>query len=100
MDDIIEFIVEVVLDILFEGSMELSVNKKMPKWLRRLALLVLLIVFGGIIGIFLYISYEALQEGDTVASMVGLIVAIGLGICFIWGFISKYREINQKNKKE
>ena len=96
MDDIVEFIVELVLDIFVEVGM----SKKMPKWLRIIVLLILLIVFGGTIGIFLYISYEALQAGDRIASLVAFMIAIALGIFFVWGFWSKYREINKKNKKE
>lgn len=96
MDDIIEFIVELVLDIFVEVGM----NQKMPKWLRIVVLLILLLVFGGMIGTFLYISYEALQKGDRIASLVAFIIAIALGIFLVWGFWSKYREINQKNKKK
>ncbi len=99
MDDIIEFLVELVLDILFEGGMELSADKKLPKWVRIVAGIVLLIVFSGIVGIFLYIAYEALQEGDTVASVVSFCIAVGLVIFFVWGFISKYHEVNKNKKK-
>ena len=100
MDDMIEFFVELFLDIVLEGSMELGADKKMPKWLRIVAFMVLLIVFGGIVGLFLYIAYEALQEGDTVASIVGFCIAIGVVTFFVWGFVAKYREVNKRNKKQ
>uniref|UniRef100_UPI004056008F hypothetical protein n=1 Tax=Agathobacter sp. TaxID=2021311 RepID=UPI004056008F len=98
MDDIIAFFVELVLDILLESSMEAGKNKKLPKWVRVLALLVLLTVSGGMVGIFLYIAYEALQEGDMAAGAVSCIIAMGLAVFLIWGFVSKYREARKKRE--
>ena len=99
MDDIIEFIVEVVLDIVFEGSMEIFSNKKMPKWLRIFVFLLLSVLFFGIVGIFLYIAYEASQEGDMIAALVAFVLAIAVGTFFIAGFIRKYRNRNKRNEK-
>lgn len=100
MDDIIEFIVEVIFDILLEGSMEFFSDRKMPKWLRIVVLFVLLVVFCGIVGIFLYIAYEASQENDMVAAGVSFAIAIAVAVFFVVGFICKYRERNKRKKDE
>ena len=37
MGNIMEFFIELILDIFFEESMELATNGKLPKWIRIIA---------------------------------------------------------------
>ena len=76
----------------------LATNGKLPKWIRIIAGIILFLVFIGIVGLFLYLAYESLQEGELGASILCFILAIICAIFFSWGFIRKYREKSKKNK--
>ena len=95
MGDIMGFFIELILDIFFEGSMELATNGKLPKWIRIIAGIILLLVFIGIVGLFLYLAYESLQEGQVGASILCFILAIICVIFFSWGFMRKYHKKNK-----
>ena len=43
-----DFIIELLLELIFEGGMELSTNKKIPNWLRYPLIVIILLVGVGI----------------------------------------------------
>lgn len=49
-----EFIIEAILDIILEGSIEASKNKKIPKPIRCSLLLIIVIFFLVVIGLLFY----------------------------------------------
>lgn len=94
MDDVLEFLFELVL----EGSMELSTNRKVPKPFRILALLVLLVVYGGLIAIVAAIMLECRQEQNMAAFWT--VAVIGIGIVVLIGYVAwkKYKEIRKRKE--
>lgn len=79
MDDIIEILIELVL----EGSHELLKSKKVPKWIRY------------IIGlIFISIPIGAIVFGVMLLkkSVLGGIIIIGVGVFLLIGIIIKIRK--------
>lgn len=90
-----EFIIELVFDLLLEGSIEVSSNKKISKWIRYpiLALLILfftVVIFGMIILGFVLLSKSLL--GGILIMIIGLVLLI---MC-IYKFRKKYLEIIDK----
>lgn len=75
MDDIIEFILELIL----EGTIEISSNKKVPKWIRypliALTLLFFAIVTFGLIIIGIFMSKENIYIGIFFI-IIGLILLV------------------------
>ena len=90
-----DFIIELVFDLLLEGSMEISSNKKISKWIRYpiLALLILFfatVIFGVIVVGILIIPKSIL--GGIFMIVIGLIMLV----MSILKFRKKYLEIPNK----
>lgn len=89
-----EFVLELLFDIIVEGSFELGSEKKVPMPIRIIALLVLWTVFFGMGGVFIYEAYEAYIIHDNAYILllaVGLFMIIG-GIFIAYKMFKKKRE--------
>ena len=83
-----DFIIELLVELILEGSFELSQTKKTPNWLRiPLIILILLILVGSIALIFLT-AILSIKE-YTLLSIILFIV----GIVFTTVSIYKFRHI-------
>ena len=91
-----EFLLELLFDIVVEGSIELGSEKKVPMPIRILALLVIWTIFFGMGGLLIYGGYEAIIENDTVAS-VALFFAVG-SFLIIGGIYIAYKMFRKKKE--
>lgn len=87
-----ELILEFVFELIFEGTIDLSVNKKVPWPLRMLACLILLVVYGGLLSLLGYVGVSLMQEGNAVGGVIFIIVDVFLAVMCVWGVARKYRE--------
>lgn len=93
-----EFIIELILELLFEGGKEICTNKKISKWIRYpisfiMISFFLIVIFGIIVlGIFL-------MKDTVFGGLVFLVIGIIMLIAFIYKFRKVYRE-NYKNNIE
>ncbi len=89
-----DLLIEICLELLFEGTVELSGNKKVPKWIRYpLLVLVLLFVSAVIIGIMVLGVFIA-----TTDLLIGLGI-IAIGLVFLGGLIYKIMKVHKEMKK-
>ena len=95
MDDIIEFLVELILEIVFEGGEVVAKNKKTSKWIRYP---LIFIFFSVIIVFFAFIT--ALGISILFENVLGGIVILGLDLLFAGLFINHARKIYKEAKKE
>ena len=87
-----EFIIELLFEIIIEGSLELGTHHKVPMPLRILALLLFLSIYGLLIGGIIMIGYSSARDGDKgVAGMMYLIAAL-LTIVIIYVIRKKFKE--------
>lgn len=89
-----EFIFEILFELIFEGSLELGTSKKVPLPLRILAMAVFVIVVAGVLGILLVVALEVRKEhviGGWLLILFDLFL-LGCVIRLIWNRIQK----NQK----
>lgn len=95
-----EFLLELIFEIIIEGSLELGTTKKVPMPLRILACALLLIIYGGLITIFILLTIDAWQTKGVFVG--GFLAAIDLFliIVFIGAFRNKLRENNHKSDGE
>ena len=74
-----DFIIELLLELIFEGGMELSTNKKIPKWLRYPLIVIILLLFAlvtiGVIIIGILSMKENLLFGIFL-TFIGLIMLV------------------------
>ena len=84
-----DFIIELVLTIIVEGSMEAVGERKLPMFVRVLAALLLFAVYFGLGGLLLY---------GGIKNENGLIIGIAVFVLviFAWAVVSKYKEIKRK----
>jgi hypothetical protein len=83
-----EFIVEFVFDLLFEGGVEITKDKKISKWIRYPILAIIALFFGVIIFGLIAFGIKFLIEGEILIS----ILFIGLGLFFLIESIYKFRK--------
>ena len=86
-----EFLIEFLVELILEGSMEISEDEKMPKWLRYICLTIVTLVFGAVIvGLFvlgIYVGKENIYAG-----IFFILIAFILLILGIFKFERKYIE--------
>jgi len=75
-----ELILDVLFDLIFEGSVSAVGDKKVSLVIRILAGLFLFVVFGGIIGICLFIG---ITESNWFILAAGVIVAVARGVVIL-----------------
>lgn len=94
MEVVLEFLFELILD----GSVELSTNRKVPKPLRILAVIVLLIVYCGLILLLGIIMMECWQAGNTTSFAVVAVIGLGIILMLAYAARKKYKEF--RGRKE
>ena len=88
-------IIEILLELIVEGGIEISGNKKISKWIRYPIITIIILFFTLIIGLFFFLGISILNEniqGGIIAILIGIILLV-LGI--IKGK-EKYLEIKNK----
>lgn len=86
-----DFLIELVLDLIFEGSIELSNNKKVPKWIRYVLITFIILVFVTVSLLFLLVSILLIKE-TLIGSLVFFIIFIVFIVCGIKKFRKMYLE--------
>lgn len=88
-----ELIIEFIIELLLEGSFELSKNLKTPKWLRYPLIVLVALFFIAVIAIILIVGFLALEE-STIIGLLLIIIAIAFGVYSIAKFIDIYIKRN------
>lgn len=70
-----EYVFEFLLELVFEIGVEVSKNKRTPKWIRCLLLAVFVLFFLAVIALMLFAGIVMLKE-NTLAAI--LFIAVGL----------------------
>lgn len=90
-----DFIIEILLELIFEGGMELSTSKKVPKWL-RIILSSIIILFMLTITIGLVLIGILLIKTDLLPSIFFIVI----GFVLLIGTILKIKKLYfQKTRK-
>lgn len=91
-----EFVLELIFEIIIEGTIEIGTSKKVPLPIRIIALLIFLLIYGAILGVIAMVGIGVWQDGNTSLSLMvfGLDVVIALlVVCWI---VKQYKK-NYKN---
>lgn len=90
-----EILIELLFEIIIEGCIEIGSEKTVPMSVRFLVAFIVLIVFFGIGGFFIYMGYDENLGGDKVAAIalfvVGALMMVG-GIYIIVKMFWKKKE--------
>lgn len=93
-----EFLFEVILDLIIEGSIEASLNKKVPKIIRY-PLIIMIVSFFGVVIFGLFIIGISIWKKNIYASLLIITVSIVMLIASIYKFKKVYIEKNKKRKE-
>lgn len=85
-----DFVLEFLFEIILEGCLEITEEKKVPLILRILCAVILVIVYGGMVGILLYV-------GISNQSLLLLFIAVFVASIIPIAFVYKFKKI-KKNK--
>ena len=77
-----DFIIEMVFSIIFEGSFELVGEKNVPLFVRIFSAVVLIVFCVGITALAVFLWYIAIRDGSAAALLLGVIVTLiaGFGV--------------------
>lgn len=93
-----EFIFELLFEIIVEGSLELGTHRKVPMPLRVLALGVFGFVYGGLMFLLFVSGIDAYKEGNLVAAVFFIAVSVGLLVGCIYMTRKKFKENAEKKE--
>jgi hypothetical protein len=82
-----EFIFGILFELIIEGSIGAVGDKKVPLVLRILAAVILIVVFGGLVGILIYIGID---EKNLPIFFCGVTVGV-IVVLAVWRTAIKYR---------
>lgn len=83
-----KFIIEFIIDFLFESSIEVSKDKKVPKYIRYPLIAIIPLFFIVVIGLIFYIGIIVLKE-----SIIAGIILILIGLYMFIAGILKFRKV-------
>ena len=86
-----DFIIELVIELLLEGSIEISSNKRVSRWIRYPLIVFIVTLFAGIILLMLYLSFSILNKNVLVVILI-LIISLFMLISAIIKFKKLYLE--------
>ena len=88
-----EFIIELILDLLLEESIEASKSEKVPKPVRYILIALISLFFLAVIGLIIFLGIDTLKN----SKLAGIIV-ISMGVLFLILAIMKFKKTYIKKK--
>ncbi len=85
-----DIVLEILFEIILDGSLELIGTKKVPLLIRILAALVLLVVYGGLFVLGIQLLVSGIQKKEWILCIVSaiiLLIVVGFGVMIV----RKYR---------
>ena len=91
-----EFVFEFLLDLILEGSIELSSNKKISKFIRYPLICLIVLFFTTIIFLIFFLGLSLLNE-NILASLIIMGISFVMAILGIFKFKKMYLERKDNN---
>jgi len=88
-----DFIFELVFELIFEGGLEVTSNKKISRWIRYSILAIFILIFIAIISLIFFFGISSLKN-----SIIGGIFIIGIGLFMLGACIYKFRQFYLREK--
>lgn len=90
-----EFLIELIIECILEGSMSAGTNKKLPKWFRILCTMIILLFFSAVIGLFIFTGIITLKENVLIS-----ILMFACALFFLIMGIVKFQRLYRKKTDE
>lgn len=89
-----EFIFELIAEVLVDGGIEVGTNKKISKWIRYPILFILISLCLAVTFLVIFVGISIFEK-----SALGSILIIFVGIILFIGVIFRFRKLYIENKK-
>lgn len=86
-----EFLLELLFEIILEGTLELGTSRRVPVVIRILALLLILALFGGVTILIVIAGIYVLKQGDTLVGVLLLAASLLMALGSIYMVVKKIR---------
>lgn len=83
-----EFVFELILELFLEGSMEISKNKKISKWIRYPVLALVVLFFVTVLALIFLVGIMMFST-----NILASLFVIGVGLIMLVGTILKFRRM-------
>lgn len=90
-----DLVIKFILELLLEGGMEVSSNKKVSKWIRYPILAIILLFFASVIFGIMIVGFSMFSE-SLLAGIFMIVVGLFLLGASIYNFRKKYLEVVNK----
>ncbi len=90
-----EYFIEFLLELVFDIGFDISKNKKTPKWIRYLLIMLFALFFLSVIGLILFVGIASLKE-NSLAGILLILVGLFMLVMGIVKFKKAYLDFAQK----
>lgn len=91
MEDLLEALFEGLIEFIFEGLTSTSESKRVPILLRILAALLVLLLFGGVSGLMVFVGIMLMKENHIIAGIFMFVIAALVWVYAIRKFVKVFR---------
>lgn len=88
-----DFIIEFIVELFIEGSVEIGTDKRISKFIRYPLLILVLLFYIAIIGIIVFVGIGILAE-NIILGIIMILIAVFLVFITIFAFRKKLKEKN------
>ena len=95
-----ELLFEIILDLIFEGSIEIIKSRKVSKWIRYPLIAILSIFIMAVIGLLGFVGITMIVSKDIYAVLGGLLFILFDIILIVSGILTTKKEIKLRKLEE
>lgn len=92
-----EFLMELVIDLLLDGSVEVAKSRRISKWIRYPVIAMLAILYVATVAVIALVGWIVMKEGNTAWLGIGFLL---LDIFFVLYSVRKIRKEIQTRKQD
>ncbi len=94
------FIVELILELLFDGIIEIGTTHKLPLLRRIFFILFVVVIYGALIGVVAMIGMNAWQSGDLPSAIMLFVVDIAILLLAVYLIRKMYLKNSEKKESK
>lgn len=93
-----EYFIEFIIELFFEGGIEAVKNPKVPKYVRYPVAALVTLAFAAVIGLIIFTSILCLEEGSILVGAILLLLGLAMLIAGVLKIRKVYAETIKKKK--
>lgn len=91
-----EFILELIIEIILEGTIQIGTSRKVPVGFRILAIAILTFVYVGFVVMLATFAVNLWKDGSIASAVVVGVIDLVVAVFLLWGATKKIKEHRQK----